>query len=76
MELSNFYNDGFGWVCRHCEAELSEGPEASGRSRLLREGEGETRLSSAALAKWTDATRTTLVCPRCGRTEHASEPPA
>ncbi|HEY8559506.1 MAG TPA: hypothetical protein VIL74_03815 [Pyrinomonadaceae bacterium] len=73
-ELNNFYNAGFGWVCRACERESGTSNEPSNRSRLLREGEAESknpRLSSSALAKWTDQTRTTLVCPLCGIAESA-----
>ena len=67
-ELENFYNDGFGWLCRHCERAIDAPKDAASHSRLLREGESESkspRLSNFALAKWTDNSRTTLVCPRC-----------
>jgi hypothetical protein len=71
-EPENFYNDGFGWLCRACELRF-EAPEETGKhSRLLREGEAESktpRLASLALAKWADDARTTLVCPRCKATE-------
>jgi hypothetical protein len=70
IQLHDFYNDGFGWVCRHCERELS--PHGNLRSRLLYEGEAEGKnpqLSNRALAKWADAAQRTLVCPRCGITE-------
>lgn len=42
IELHDFYNDGSGWVCRHCECELSpkDKPEAK-HSRMFREGEAE-----------------------------------
>ena len=78
IELNDFYNDGFGWACRHCEREILASlpePERS-HSRLLTEGEGEVdgdgpRLSHQTLAKWADAARRTLVCPRCGITELA-----
>ena len=69
--LNDFYNDGFGWTCRHCERELGQEP-GDGHSRLLREGEAEgknPRLSATALAKWADAEQRTLICPRCGITE-------
>ena len=77
IELDDFYNAGFGWICRRCELELKESANSSAaasptHSRLLREGESESkepRLSSAALAKWFDAAQTTLICPRCGLTE-------
>lgn len=75
IQLSNFYNDGFGWICRPCERELSPLVEHE-KSRLLREGEAESKrpeLSSQGLAKWADPARTTLVCPRCGITEPAEK---
>jgi hypothetical protein len=76
IELNDFYNDGFGWICRHCERE-SKRPEADEKhSRLLREGEAESKkptLSSSALAKWADPARRTLICPRCGIREIADK---
>ena len=71
IELNDFYNDGFGWICRQCEREL-ETATATPTSRLLREGEAESKspqLSSRALAKWADAAQRILVCPRCGISE-------
>lgn len=71
QELNDFYNGGFGWICRQCERELAVSEDAK-HSRLLSEGEAEgkvPRLSNAALARWADKTRQTLVCPRCGITE-------
>lgn len=73
IDLNDFYNAGFGWICRQCERELT--PEAGpleGRSRVFREGEAESKapiLANHALAKWTDKTRRFLTCPRCGITE-------
>jgi len=72
FELNDFYNDGFGWICRHCERELGGETGHQERSRLMTEGEAESKspeLSNRALAKWADAAQTTLVCPRCGITE-------
>jgi len=75
IELNDFYNDGFGWICKHCERELKEPSEkVNKKSRLMREGEAEskkTELSNIALAKWADKAQTMLVCPRCGITEPA-----
>jgi hypothetical protein len=74
-ELKDFYNSGFGWICRHCERELEVGDENSEKqSRLMREGEAESKhpeMSNTALAKWADAAQRTLFCPRCGITELA-----
>ncbi len=76
-ELNDFYNDGFGWICKHCERELeSQTPTNENHSRLMSEGEAESkqpRFSSLALAKWADAAQRTLVCPRCGITELADK---
>jgi len=73
IELHSFYNDGSGWVCRRCENELTtkKGPKHK-HSRMFREGESESKtpqLSNLALAKWFDAARRTLICPRCKVTE-------
>lgn len=76
IELNDFYNNGFGWICKRCEHQLKE-KEINAHekpSRLLREGEAESKqptFSNQAMAKWTDATKQTLICPRCGITEVA-----
>ena len=76
-ELNDFYNDGFGWICRQCERELKqENATGLAQSRLMHEGEAESknpRFSNLALAKWADAAQQTLVCPRCGITERAEK---
>ncbi len=73
IRLNDFYNSGFGWVCRQCEAQLAPADDATDRlSRAFLEGEAESKnpiLANAALAKWTDATHRFLTCPRCGITE-------
>ncbi len=72
LELNDFYNAGFGWICKHCEGELQTNVLDEKTSRLMREGEAESKnpkLSSLALAKWADRAQRTLVCPRCGITE-------
>lgn len=72
-ELNDFYNAGFGWICRACERDLQPEHLSEGKhSRVFREGEAESRspeLANQALAKWTDKTRRFLTCPRCGLTE-------
>jgi hypothetical protein len=75
IELNDFYNAGFGWICRHCERE-TERRDNSGQSRLFREGEAEGKqpeLANAAIAKWADPAQRTLLCPRCGITELAEK---
>lgn len=73
IELNDFYNEGFGWICRHCARELAAVPTPDNKhSRILHEGEAETkspRLSTSALAKWADPAQRILECPRCGITE-------
>lgn len=73
IDLNDFYNAGFGWMCRHCEMDLATVEPTSDKiSRAFREGEAESKnptLSSTALAKWTDASHRFLTCPRCGTTE-------
>lgn len=76
IKLNDFHNDGFGWKCRHCERELAENGDDASHSRFFVEGEAESKsptLANQALAKWADAARTTLVCPRCGVTEPAEK---
>ncbi|MEP6704139.1 MAG: hypothetical protein ABJB34_04985 [Acidobacteriota bacterium] len=71
IELTDFYNEGFGWICRHCERELDSASDGHG-SRLFREGEAESNspeLSNRAIAKWADAAQRVLFCPRCGISE-------
>jgi hypothetical protein len=75
VELSDFYNSGFGWICKHCERELTNPAIDSKPSRLIREGEAESKtveFSNVGLAKWTDKAQETLICPRCGITELAN----
>ena len=78
LELDDFYNDGFGWICKHCEREIKkQNKDAPAKySRFMREGEAESKnpkLSNPALAKWAEAAQRTLVCPRCGVTELADK---
>ncbi len=74
LVLNDFYNDGFGWICKPCERELkrqNDSPENK-VSRLMREGEAESKqpsFSNLALAKWADEAHRTLTCPHCGITE-------
>ena len=78
MELNDFYNDGFGWICKHCERELKSQNKVSDQkhSRLMSEGEAESKqpnLSNLALAKWTDKSMRILICPHCGVSELADK---
>jgi hypothetical protein len=68
IETDHFINTGFGWVCKHCSQRESRPQDDNSRARFLREGEAEEKepaLSTQALARWRDASRQTLVCPRC-----------
>lgn len=77
FKLNDFYNDGFGWICKQCERELKS--QETGKpniSRLMSEGEAESKqpqFSNLAMAKWTDKTQRILMCPRCGITELADK---
>jgi hypothetical protein len=67
--MQHFFNEGFGWTCRRCHAETKARESQPGsRARFFTEGESEDRdpkLSAPALARWRDATRSTLICPMC-----------
>jgi hypothetical protein len=74
-ETRHFVNEGFGWECKRCRARggdaarVDEESRAAVLPRFFREGEAEAgaaRLSTHALARWADESRTTLRCPACG----------
>jgi len=74
LEYNDFYNEGFGYICKHCERELQANAVSteSRQARYMREGEAESKkpeLSNSGLAKWLDKAQTTLICPDCGVTE-------
>lgn len=69
--LNDFYNEGFGWICRHCEREMNAGQASAAEGLFFHEGEADVRQPRAPFAKWADPARTTLTCPRCGVTEPA-----
>jgi rubrerythrin len=72
QELNDFFNDGFGWVCRHCDRTDQAADSHDRPSRLITEGEAESKtpeLTNKALAKWADPAQRILTCPRCGTTE-------
>jgi hypothetical protein len=76
--MEHFVNEGFGWTCRRCltQERARETPVQSPRARFFSEGESEDRdpkLSTPALARWRDASRRTLVCPRCETEESLNE---
>lgn len=70
MEIEHFINPGYGWLCKHCLREIETRASLNeGRARFFTEGEAEEKepsLSTQALARWRDAAREALVCPRCG----------
>lgn len=80
METEHFINQGYGWLCKHCQPETEDArvgqQKTAGRARFFEEGEAEekeARLSTPALARWRDASRQTLFCPRCGVEEMLSK---
>lgn len=72
-EIDEFYNQGFGWICKRCEKDLraEATSELENLPRVWREGEAESKQPklSAPVAKWLDRARTQLVCLRCGISE-------
>jgi hypothetical protein len=77
-ETNHFFNLGYGWLCKHCNAEDAERrlDERGGLWRLFQKREGEKKapkLPSLVLARWADAARQSLACPRCGIEELISK---
>lgn len=77
QEIEEFYNKGFGWICKRCESELARQTKANDDElpRVWREGEAESKQPqlSAPVAKWLDFARSQLICPRCGITEFVNK---
>lgn len=74
MESELFINFSYGWLCKSCHAKEDEAGTSKGTklARFFREGEAESKepqLSTESLARWRDAGRRTLFCPRCGAEE-------
>jgi hypothetical protein len=73
-QTNHFFNLGYGWLCKHCSAEDAEPHhERSGlwsffhpKKEKAETEKKATRLPSLVLARWADAARQSLVCPRCG----------
>lgn len=59
-ETTHFFNLGYGWLCKHCTAEDAE------RKQQKQHQNGERKPVTLALARWIDAERHGLTCPRCG----------
>ncbi|MCA1573606.1 MAG: hypothetical protein LC770_03535, partial [Acidobacteria bacterium] len=58
---NHFFNLGYGWLCKHCSAEHAERKHYDHvtRARFFTEVEAEEKepkLSTLALARWTDST--------------------
>jgi hypothetical protein len=77
VEIENFINHGFGWICKHCSRkDNGRAGDTTGRARFFSEGEAETKnpaLSSTGLARWRDAGRQVLYCPECGVEERVNK---
>jgi len=74
--MQHFRNDGYGWTCKRCSGEQERAAQTGPRARFFSEGEAEERalkLDTTALARWRDATRQVLFCPRCGVEERVPD---
>ena len=78
-ETNHFFNLGYGWLCKHCSAEDAEHHEGRGGFwSLFHKSQPQPekkipKLPSLVLARWTDASRQTLACPRCSIEEQVSK---
>jgi hypothetical protein len=70
-QTNHFFDLGYGWLCKHCSAADTE---ATRQPQQHRGGffshpdpeNKEARPPGLALAAWTDPSRHSLACPRCG----------
>jgi hypothetical protein len=70
-QTNHFFDLGYGWLCKHCSAEdterkLSSPAYPSSRSSDGKQSQHQSHVPELPLASWTDSTRHTLKCPRCG----------
>jgi hypothetical protein len=79
-ETNHFFNLGYGWLCKHCSAEDAEHHEhkSGGFWNFFHKSDPQPepkkpQLPSLVLARWTDASRRTLTCPRCSIEELVSK---
>ena len=77
-ETNHFFNLGYGWLCKHCSAEDAErkSERAVAHEKSFGEATAENKQSVSStlpLARWTDASRQALVCPRCSIEETISK---
>ena len=63
-QTTHFFNLGYGWLCKHCSAETAERKQQDRHNHVV------PQQRPLALAKWTDESRSGLMCPRCGIEEH------
>jgi hypothetical protein len=60
-QTTHFFNLGYGWLCKHCSAETAER-----KQQQQAHNHAVNHSQPLALAKWTDESRSGLICPRCG----------
>jgi hypothetical protein len=70
-QTNHFIDLGYGWLCKHCSAADAEAKQHSHETRRGFFSRGhqeklETPPLVLALASWTDSSRNSLFCPRCG----------
>jgi hypothetical protein len=68
-QTNHFFDLGYGWLCKHCSALDAEFKQQLATDRSSHHSETKGQL---ALARWTDASRQALSCPRCGIEEMIS----
>lgn len=63
-QTTHFFNVGYGWLCKHCSSESAERKQQDLHNHAVHHPQ------PLAFAKWTDESRSGLICPRCGIEEH------
>jgi hypothetical protein len=70
-QTNHFFDLGYGWLCKHCSAADTEAqhqpqPDRSGFFNHSGPEKKEAQPPQLAFATWTDSSRHSLACPRCG----------
>ena len=75
-QTTHFFNLGYGWLCKHCSAETAERRQQDRHHHAHGHNHVVHKSQPLALARWTDESRSGLICTRCGIEEHFRRAPS